>query len=180
MSMRSILLLLVGLLASLLPAAPGEAANPLTVVKAVALISDPLNETLPKAIPGALIDYTDTITNPSGGASNVTGVAFADAIPPNTKLIVSDLGLAGSGPVAFSDGGLILGLFGSNLTYSFSGLKVGTDSLDFSNDYGVTWTYGPTADADGADGAVTNIRVRPSGTQAVSSYFRIRFRVKVR
>ncbi|WBO23152.1 hypothetical protein [Sphingomonas abietis] len=178
-NLRVFILLGGALLAMLVPAA-GRAANPLTVVKTMTVVSDPLNETLPKAIPGALLDYTDTITNPTGGASNVTGIAFADAIPAKTKLIVTDLNGSGSGPVVFSDGGLILGLLGSNLTYSYSGLGSTTDRLDFSNDNGAHWDYVPVADADGADGAVTNIRVRPSGTQAVGSYFRIRFRVEVR
>ncbi|MEN9718978.1 MAG: hypothetical protein RIQ99_1856, partial [Pseudomonadota bacterium] len=39
-----------------------------------------------------------------------------------------------------------------------------TDGLDFSSDAGTSWTYSPTADAQSGDAAITNVRVRPSGT----------------
>jgi hypothetical protein len=56
--------------------------------------------------------------------------------------------------------------------------------LDFSNDGGATWTYTPSANADGCDPSVTSIRVKPQGTMAANTgsgnpYFEIRFRVRV-
>lgn len=163
-----------------LPVAPAGAASPMTVAKAMTIVSDPLAEPLPKAIPGAVVDYTDTVTNPAGGALNVTGVAFSDAIPATTKLLVADLSTGGSGPVAFGDGSLLGLLGGSGLKYSFKGLSDTSDGLEFSNDNGASWLYVPMADSEGYDSRVTNIRVKPTGTQAINSYFTIRFRVKVK
>ena len=153
------------------------AASPLTVVKTSAVVSDPQNELLPKRVPGSVIDYTTTITNPNGALTTVAGVTFSDAVPANTILSVADLGLLpGSGPVVFTDGLTPPSL----LTYSYTSLGSTADRLDFSSDNGATWTYTPVADADGYDSRVTNIRVRLSGNQVAGSSFSIRFRVKVR
>lgn len=165
---------LIALLA-LLFSAPAFAA-PLTVVKSLATVSDPLGEANPKAIPGAVLDYTVKITNPNAGLA--TGVVFSDAVPANTKLYVNDINLLG-GPVVFSDAA-VLGIGGSGLTYTYTSLASKTDKIDFSNDRGATWTYVPVADADGCDAAVTNIRVSPSGSMNGNSYFSLRFRIQVK
>jgi hypothetical protein len=106
------------------------------------------------------------------------GVAIVDAVPANTALFVQDLGAAGSGPVAFTNGTPT-----SALTYTFSGLGNAADDVEFSNNSSTTWTYTPVANANGCDPAVTHIRVRPKGTVAAASgagnpYFEIRFRVR--
>jgi uncharacterized repeat protein (TIGR01451 family) len=55
-------------------------AATLTVTKASAVISDPVNSTTnPKAIPGAIIEYTITISNASGAAT-ATSVSFTDSL----------------------------------------------------------------------------------------------------
>ena len=73
---------------------------------------------------------------------------------------------------------------GSALTWTYTALNSTTDDLDFSNDGGVTWTYVPTADAEGCDANVTDIRMRPKGTmpgQGVGSpTFDLQFRVVVK
>lgn len=74
----------------------------------------------PKAVPGSIVTYTITVTNPTGAAT--------DMIPVNTKLIVSDYGVAGSGPVAFVDGAP-----SSGLAYSFISLASTTNGLQLSN-----------------------------------------------
>lgn len=107
-------------------------AAPLAVVKSLATVSDPLGESNPKAIPGAVLDYTVKITNPNSGTA--TGVVFSDAVPANTKLYVSDINLRG-GPVVFADAA-VLGIGGSGLTYTYSGLSSKTDKIDFSSDGG--------------------------------------------
>ena len=153
------------------------AAAPLTVVKTASTVSDPTGQLMPKAIPGAVVDYTITITNPgSNWNTTVKTVTFQDAIPARTKLRVSDLGLLNSGPLVFSDG-LIPP---TGLTYSFLGLGRGDDGVFFSSDNGATWTYTPVADADGYDANVTHIRVRLSGNQTAGSSFSLRFRVKLK
>ncbi len=167
-------------LATLLLAGPAQGA-PLTVAKSSTLVSDPIDgAVLPKRIPGALIDYNILVTNPNSVLTTIGGVSVSDHIPTGTTLYVGNLGLAGSGPVAFSDGALLGLLFGSGLTYNYAGLASTTDSLAFSNNNGVSYTYIPTPDANGFDANVTDIRVNPSGTQDAGSAFNLRFRVQVR
>jgi parallel beta-helix repeat protein len=152
----------------------------LTHLKSVAVLSDPLNNTSnPKSIPGAMQVYTLRITNQGAGSVDSNTVAIVDAVPANTAMFVQDLGVAGSGPVAFSNGAP-----SSTLTYAFSGLGNGGDDLEFSNNGGASWGYTPVANANGCDPTVTHIRVRPKGTMAAASgagnpYFEVRFRVRV-
>ncbi len=163
-------------LARLLPLVLLVAAfDPLGIVKTSAVVADPQGNLLPKRVPGAVVDYTTTISNPNGIFTTVNGVTFSDAIPANTVLRVADLGLLNSGPVVFAEG-----LIPSLLSYSFTSLGSTTDRLDFSNNNGATWTYTPVADANGYDSRVTNIRVRLGGNQVAGSTFSIRFRVRVK
>jgi hypothetical protein len=132
----------------------------LTVVKSSALISDPYNNTTnPKAIPGARTTYNITVTNTNAGTADSGTTVISDAVPSNMRLYVGDLGGAGSGPVAFTNGAT-----SSGLTYTFTSLASTTDSIAFSNNGGSTWTYTPVPDANGYDGNVTNFRVTPTGT----------------
>jgi parallel beta-helix repeat protein len=152
----------------------------LTHLKSVSVLSDPLNNTSnPKSIPGALEVYTLRITNQGSGSVDSNTVAIVDAVPANTALYVQDLGVAGSGPLAFSNG-----TPSSALSYTFSGLANSGDDLEFSNNGGASWAYTPVANANGCDPAVTHIRVKPKGTMAAASgagnpYFEVRFRVRV-
>ncbi len=152
----------------------------LTHLKSVAVLSDPLNNTTnPKSIPGAMQVYTLRLTNSGSGSVDNNTVAIVDAVPANTALFVQDLGVAGSGPVAFTNGTPT-----SALTYTFSGLGNAGDDLEFSNNGGTSWAYTPVANANGCDPAVTHIRVRPKGTMAAASgagnpFFEVRFRVRV-
>jgi uncharacterized repeat protein (TIGR01451 family) len=55
-------------------------ASDLSIVKTVAILSDPINLTTnPKAIPGAVVEYTLTITN--AGLVTATGVDLSDDVP---------------------------------------------------------------------------------------------------
>lgn len=55
-------------------------AASLTVTKVSAVISDPVNNTTnPKGIPGAVVEYTITITN-AAGAATATSVVFTDSL----------------------------------------------------------------------------------------------------
>jgi hypothetical protein len=51
----------------------------------------------------------------------------------------------------------------SGLTYTFGDLASAGDDLEFSNNVGATWTFNPTAGANGCDPAVTHVRVNPKG-----------------
>jgi hypothetical protein len=146
----------------------------ISVGKTNAAYSDPVNGlTNPKQIPGGITEYTITATTPASYSVTSNTVTVADPTPANTELIVADIGGAGSGPAAFVPGA-------SGLTYAFTSLASATDDIEFSNDNGTSWTYSPVANGNGADPAVTNVRLRPKGVMAASSTltFRLRYRVK--
>lgn len=168
------LLLLAG---ALLPAAAGAAS--LSVAKSTQVVSDALGLVRPRMLPGSVVDYLLTVTNPVGNLTTpVTGQAIEDTIPAATALRVADLGAAGSGPVEFVDGGLLgLGLTNSGLSYRFTALASTTDGIDFFD--GTSWTYVPVPDASGYDTRVRGIRVRLTGTHATLGSYRLRYRTKI-
>jgi uncharacterized repeat protein (TIGR01451 family) len=132
----------------------------LTMVKSSSVVSDPRNGSVnPKAIPGAIVRYTVSVSNSTAGTADSN--VFTDAIPSGMKLFVGDAGGAGSGPVIFTNGAT-----SSTLTYSYVSLASTTDSLSFSSNGGATFTYTPVPDASGYDSAVTHVRVSPSGSFA--------------
>jgi hypothetical protein len=146
----------------------------LALTKSSAPYSDPLNGTTnPKLIPGGVTEYTIVATSPAGYTVSNNTIVLIDATPINAELIVADFGGAGSGPAGFAAAS-------SGLTYGFTSLASTTDNIDFSNNGGATWTYTPVADANGADPAVTNVRLRPQGAMAASASatFRLRYRIK--
>jgi subtilisin-like proprotein convertase family protein len=150
------------------PANPGQqgisvhdllVCNPyadLSVTKVSTLISDPVNGTTnPKAIPGALVEYLITVANTGTSATDPNSVVIRDQGPADAKLcLIARPG----GPVIWNDPG-----GNSGLSYSFSSLGSASDSLEFSNNGGVSWNYTPIADASGCDAAVTDFRLRPAG-----------------
>lgn len=153
----------------------------ISLKKTMRILSDPVNDSsLPKAIPGALAEYTITASNAGSQATDNNSIVVSDAIPANTALYVNDINGTGSGPVHFVDGSPA-----SGLSYTFSGLTSTTDHLAFSNDGGNTFTYTPSADADGVDTSVTHIRIATQGqfqpaSNAGNPSFQLKFRVKVK
>ncbi len=142
--------------------------------KTVIPYSDPVNGTTnPKHIPGGVAEYSLVATTPSSYSVTANTVVIADATPVDTDLVVTDIGVTGSGPAAFTPGA-------SGLTYSFASLGSATDNIDFSNNGGTTWVYTPVANANGVDPAVTHVRVRPQGTMAASSSATVRLRYRTR
>jgi uncharacterized repeat protein (TIGR01451 family) len=165
------------------PGGNGGTINPLPdilTLKSVQTLSDPVNGTSsPKAIPGAVMQYTITSTNSGFGAADTDSVTVTDSIPTNTEMFVSDISAAGSGPLAFSDGSTP-----SALAYSFVALSNTADDIEFSNDGGGSFNYTPVADADGYDSNVTHFRGLTSGAFAASNSsnnpsFSFQFRVRV-
>jgi hypothetical protein len=136
----------------------GEYPMPsIVVVKTVSTYSDPYNNTTnPKAIPGAVMDYSATMTNTGSGQADA--MVFTDPISVDSSLFVGDMGGAGTGPVLVTDGAVPSGLI-----YTYIGLGSAADSISFSNDNGATYTYTPTPDANGFDGAVTHFRIAFGG-----------------
>lgn len=147
---------------------------PLTATKTAVTISDPQNGTTnPKSVPGAIVEYAIEVRNPT--SETASAMALTDAIPANSSIIVTDIGAAGSGPIAITQG-----TPSSTLTATFTSLASVTDSFDFSNDNGATWTYTPVAGGNGVDASVTNIRARLAGAHAAGGVFTLKFRVRVK
>lgn len=146
----------------------------MTITKTVAVFSDPITGTVnPHAIPNAFVDYTVVVRNPATYTVTPNTVIVSDATPVNLSLFVGNL--SGSGPVNFLNGSP-----SSGLNYSFVSLSNLSDTLDFSNNGGATWTYTPVANATGVDSNVTNFRVKPTGTMAANSSFSLKFRYQIK
>ena len=168
--------LLIALAAAAVPLAAVHAAA-LVVTKSSVVVADAVSSVFPKALPGASVDYAILVNNPNGllSGESIGAVQISDTIPANMIFSTANYG-TGSGPIEFADGSLLgLGLLGSGLTYTYRGLADATDSVEFFN--GTTWSYRPTA---GLDPNVRAIRVTLSGTQAPTTTFRLRFRVRVK
>ncbi len=124
----------------------------LGMTKAWVVVSDPLNGTTnPKAIPGALINYSITVTNSGPGTVDTGTIVIVDPLPMQVMAYV-----AGT-PIAFTDGAVASGLtfaYPANVTWTRA---VGGNSV---------FTYTPVADANGFDTLVTGIRLAPGGTMA--------------
>lgn len=152
-----------------------------TNVKTVSILKDPINGTTnPKAIPGADVLYNILVTSTSGGNPDINSMIITDAIPTNTQLYVSDLGITGTGPINFIDG-----TPSSGLTYTYAGLGNTNTNVTFSKDNGTTWNYIPVANTNGYDALVTNIKINPQGIMngtvgASNPNFNLQFRVGIK
>ena len=75
----------------------------LTVAKTSVVVSDPVNgATNPKAIPGARVRYTITVTN--SGATSATSVELTDPIPANTTFFAGSIVVNGVAQTDVVDG----------------------------------------------------------------------------
>ena len=134
-----------------------------TLDKSSLVISDPVNGTVnPKAIPGAIVEYTLLITNTGHDYSDEDQFAITDALPSDTALLVNNIPGGSGGPINFVDGSN-----SSDTSWLFSGLSSQTDSIDFSTD-GTNYSYSPTIGGLGTDPAVTHIRLKPQGAFAAN------------
>ena len=155
---------------------------PPTITKVATLISDPVNGvTNPKRIPGAIVEYTLLVSNP-GVAMTANSVLVVDALDASTALVVSDIGGAGSGPLAFTQGAV-----SSALTYTYTNAASATDDLEyFNNTSGGARITVLTPNANGCDAAIKRIEVNPKGTFAdgtaagTDPSFTLRFRVCIK
>jgi hypothetical protein len=131
----------------------------------------------PHVLGGSLVDYQIAVTGPSTGGTAGSSLAFATPIPAQMELFVGDLGIPGSGPVAFADAD-------SGLSLDFGGLANTSDAVAFSNNGGQSFDYVPRADTDGYDGNVTHISMKPAGTlmptMGSHARFTLRYRVRIK
>lgn len=154
----------------------------LLAVKSVSAVSDTINGTVnPKGIPGAVLQYTLSVSNVADGPADNDSVFLTEPIPTGTELFVGDLDGGGS-PVVFADGSTT-----SGLTYSFVSLADGGDDIGFSGDASSpTFGYTPQdPDGDGFDPAVTYFRINPKGIMDGASgppypSFTVDFRVRIK
>ncbi|MBE9536834.1 MAG: DUF11 domain-containing protein [Proteobacteria bacterium] len=152
-------------------------APDIVILKMVQTYSDPINGTVgPKAIPGAIMEYTVIVTNT--GIGEAENVVITDIIPANSEFYVNDIGGAGSGPAIFTDGATA-----SGMTYSFVNLGDGGDSLEFYDSTDALIT--PAADGNGVDSSVAYIKVLPSNNMDAAAggnnpSFSLRFRVRIK
>ena len=136
----------------------------LTAAKVIANVNDEFNGDGGYAIPGAVVRYQIPITNGGAGAVEADTVVVTDPIPANAKLCFA----AGTRCTAAD-----LPTFAAG-TSGLTGV-----AFEYSNDNGATWTYSPTADAEGADTAVTDVRQAPTGSMVNAGAFTITFGVVV-
>lgn len=137
----------------------------LTITKIATVVSDPINGTTnPKFIPGAIVDYAITVTNAGTGPVDASTVVINDPMPANLATFV------GANAVTFTDGAPASGLafaFPANVTWTRTG------GLPL------------VPDGAGYDGAVTNVRIAPTGTMAAATVagqgsFTVRIRARVK
>ncbi|MEM8548762.1 MAG: hypothetical protein AAGF46_11455, partial [Pseudomonadota bacterium] len=124
----------------------------LLVLKSVQTIADPVNgATNPKAIPGADVRYSITVSNTGLGPVDSGSLVVTDALPTDLALFID----ATNGvPFSFTDGAAA-----SELAFDFSA------NIAFTNAPGGAgpFNYTPVPDGDGYDPAITGFEVRPQG-----------------
>jgi len=145
----------------------------LLVSKALQTLSDPVSGTSnPLAIPGAIVEYTITVSNEGTGTVDAATLLLTDPLPAGMALFVDTT--AGD-PIVFPDGAT-----SSGLTYSFA------SDVTFSNQAGggAPFNYTPVPDAAGFDPAVTGFQVAFPDTMNAASGgntpgFELRFQLRI-
>ncbi len=137
----------------------------LQFAKTSRLLSDPINGTInPKAIPGAVIEYTIEVRNTGPSVIDANSIVIEDALPAEiAPYVTTSAGV----PVVFLDG-----VPSSTLGYSYA------TNVTWSEEPGggVPYGYPPLPDSDGFDPNATGIRINPSGKMASGSSFKIVYR----
>ncbi|QJB70518.1 CshA/CshB family fibrillar adhesin-related protein [Parasphingorhabdus halotolerans] len=122
------------------------------IAKTSQVISDGLNASNPKAIPGAIVRYNITVTNEGDAPVDADSIFIYDVLPANMTYSVAPF-------ATFTDGPTPSGLTSPQLPASrvrFSSQPGG----------GTPFTYTPTGTFDST---VTGIRFRPTGTMSASN-----------
>jgi uncharacterized repeat protein (TIGR01451 family) len=140
----------------------------LTVTKTSLLISDPVNGTAnPKMIPGAIVEYSITVSNAGTSPIDANTIVIRDPFPTMISPYVS----TGAGPPVI----LVDGIPSSGLTLTY-----GT-GVTWSNQAGgdVPFTYAPAPDGSGFDSSATGVRITPTGAMAATGTFTIKFKARI-
>lgn len=145
----------------------------LQIAKLAQTLSDPVNGSVgPKAIPGALVQYTVSVVNQGIGPVDADSLVITDPLPPDTALYVST---ATGDPISFADGATVSGLvfnYASDVT--FSSQPGG----------GAPYNYLPSPDPQGFDPDITGYRFAPTGSMNAAAAgstpsFNITLRVRI-
>ncbi len=150
----------------------------ISIMKLVSTVSDAVNVTNPKAIPGAVIEYLITVNNMGPGQADNDSIVITDPIASSLQLFLGNP----ADPVQFANGSPV-----SGLSYTFTSLADTADDVAFSNDGGSSFIT-PIVDGNGYDITVPPInliRINPKGILNASSGsgdpgFTLRFRGRVR
>jgi hypothetical protein len=150
----------------------------ISMTKLVSTISDPVNASNPKAIPGAVMEYQVLVSNSGAGPADTDAIVITDPIVSTLQLYLGNP----ANPAQFTNGVPV-----SGLTYTFTSLASTTDDIAFYNN-GVISFITPLVDANGFDITVppiNYIRINPKGifngeSGAGNPNFSIRFRARVR
>ncbi len=145
----------------------------LQIAKLAQTLSDPINGTSsPKAIPGAVVQYTIALVNQGIGSVDADSLVITDPLPPDTALYVSTVS---GDPISFADGPTP-----SGLAFNYA------SDVSFSNQPGggAPYNYTPVPDPQGFDPAVTGYRVAPTGAMNAAGgsgnpSFNITLRVRI-
>lgn len=142
-------------------------AAALTIAKSSTVISDPVNGTTnPKLIPGAVVEYSITVTNAGLGPVDASSIVILDVMPAEMAFAV--------GTVTFTNGTPTSGLnpFNAATMVTFSQANGGV----------APYTYTPVGPFDVR---VRGIRIAPTGTMSAATSatsrpnFTIRFRAQM-
>jgi uncharacterized repeat protein (TIGR01451 family) len=63
----------------------------LSIQKISSIINDGINISNPKRIPGAILQYTITVTNSGLGTADANSIIIVDSIPPDTDYVANSL-----------------------------------------------------------------------------------------
>jgi uncharacterized repeat protein (TIGR01451 family) len=147
------------------------------VLKSVQVISDPVSgsTTTAKAIPGAVLEYSVTVTNSGTGVADGSSLVITDPIPTNTTMYVST---ASGDPVTFSCSASPA----CGLTFTYG------NDVKYTNTYPLpavqtppngcgNFTYVPTGNYDAN---VKGLCINPEGTlNGGNASFTVKFRVQL-
>ncbi|MFK7840651.1 MAG: CshA/CshB family fibrillar adhesin-related protein [Sphingorhabdus sp.] len=125
----------------------------LNIVKQSRIVSDPINSTTnAKAIPGAIIEYTISVTNTGNLPVDASSIIISDVLPSNITYDASS-------PVTFTNGSTASGLPAFNAA----------TMVTFSNQLGGGAPYNYAPNTAGFDAAVRGVRISPAGTMAAAT-----------
>ena len=135
------------------------------ILKSAQVLSDPVSgaTSTAKAIPGAVMEYTVTVTNAGNGVADADSIIITDPVPANTTMFVDTAGTA----VTF-----VCSSCGLTWTYA------NAVSYSYQPGGGAPYVYPPTT--NGYDPLVKGVQIKPSGVlNGGGASFTVKYRVQI-